>query len=233
MKRQINDYELKQYIEAGNTPESYAEKSGFSLNSIRKHLIQMSENNDLDISCLIPEDEQRMIVNILARVKWDCRITSMYKILEGKYSYFVLRLLFHASSFLTLLKDVSEHVSVSWDTHYLDHIIYANRNNQELAYMHLPGNYVYFLFGEPESEGDTGLLFIDVTRNLGKVIEDSKKTIKKIGYIQIETEEEGKALAKYYTAGLHPKYPSYEAGSNVILSIDEEKLKPKIIEIKK
>lgn len=232
MTHQINDYELRHHIEAGNSPESYAEKTGFSLNTIRKHLITMAENNNLDISCLVSEDEQRMIVNILAHVEWDCRIASMYRILEGKYSYFLLRLLFHSKGFLYKLQDASHLINVSWDTHYLNHILYANRNNREKEYMHMPGVYVYFLFGEPEESGN-GLLFVDVTRNLGKVIDDSRTSITKIGYIQVETEEEGKALARYYTAGLHPKYPSYEAAGNVILSIDEEKLKPKIIEIRK
>ena len=232
MIHQIDDYDLKHHIETGNSPESYAERTGFSLNTIRKHLITMAENNDLDISCLVKEDEQRMIVNVLAHVEWDCRITSMYHILEGRYSYFLLRLLFHSESFLSKLKDVSCQIPVTWDTHYLDHILFANRNNQEKTYMRMPGVYIYFLFGEPEENGN-GLLFVDVTRNLGKIIDDSRTSITKIGYIQVETEEEGKALARYYTAGLHPKYPSYGTKDNVILSIDEEKLKPKIIEIKK
>lgn len=88
MTHQINDYELRHYIEAGNSPESYAEKTGFSLNTIRKHLITMAENDNLDISCLVSEDEQRMIVNILAHVEWDCRITSMYQILKGSIPIF-------------------------------------------------------------------------------------------------------------------------------------------------
>lgn len=229
---QINDYELKEYVESGKSPESYAEKTGFSINTIRKHIIAMAEHEYIDVTKLISEDEMKMIVNVLAHVRWDCHITSMYQIMEGKYSYFILRLLFHSGRFLSMLKQASETMAVSWDTHYLDHILYANRNQKEKTHMHMPGIYVYFLFGEPENESDSGLLFIDVTRNFGKVAEESKETAKRIGYIRVETEEEGKALAKYYTAGMSPKYPSYEADGNVILSVDEKKMNPGMINLK-
>lgn len=233
MRHQINDYDLKKYIEEGKSPESYAEKTGFSIHTIREHLIFMAEDNDIDLNKLISEDEQRMIVNLLVHVGWDCHLTSMYHLLEGKYSYFILRLLLHSEKFLSMLKDAAAQTKVSWDTHYLDHIFYANKNCKRDRYMRMPGVYVYFLFGKPEEEGETGLLFVDVTRNLGKVINESEKTIQKIGYIRVETEEEGKVLAKYYTAGMHPKYPSYPADGNVILAVDEKKMKPGIIDIHK
>lgn len=230
---QINDYELKEYIESGKSPESYAETTGFSINTIRKHLISMAENETLDITKLIPEEEIRMMVNILVHVEWDCHISSLYKIMEGRYSYFILRLLFHSGFFLSMLKSASEQTKVMWDTHYLDHIVYANKNCKGNAYMHMPGTYVYFLFGTPENGNDSGLLFIDITKNLGKVVKDSEKTAEKIGYIRVGTEGEGRALAKYYTAGMNPKYPSYETDGNVIVKIDEKKMKPGMIRLRK
>ena len=97
----------------------------------------------------------------------------------------------------------------------------------------MPGTYVYFLFGTPENGNDSGLLFIDITKNLGKVVKDSEKTAEKIGYIRVGTEGEGRALAKYYTAGMNPKYPSYETDGNVIVKIDEKKMKPGMIRLRK
>ena len=225
----VNDYELKEYIEKGNSPESYAERTGFAVDTIRKHLYTMAETENIDITKIVSEEEMKVIINILSKVKWDGTMTLMYQILEGKYPYYKIKLLLHSRKFLNTLTDVYETLHPQWDKYYIAHLKYANEHNKRKKDMQLPGIYVYFIFNKPIDEDDSGLMFIDVTDKLGKVIQDSKKTADKLGYIEVKTKEDGKAIAKYYTASMSPRYPSYKAEDNAIISIDEMKLKPKML----
>lgn len=226
MRNLLNEYELLKSIRSGKTPEEYASENGFKTETVWAHLVQMASKGSISAKDLLDEEEIQILVNILGKSEWDGRLRSMYNILGKRYSYDEAKLFLYDEEFLLAVKEELKRNNQS--SAYLEKRIAANsmvKKNKELI---IPGIYVYFVFGKSYDGKDSPLLFIDITRKLGKVIADCKDTAEKIGFIRAETIEEAKMLAAYYTSGMNPQYPSHTEDS-IVTGIDEEKRRPQMI----
>lgn len=224
MKGKVNDYELIKELRTGKDLEEYADEKGISIHTIETHLSWMSEAEAIKPSDLVSEKEQDIIVAALAETLWDGKLRPAYEILGGRYPYYILKPLLRNPEFL---KRIEEGMTAAGkDASYITGLRVAMAEKGRSWYGRLPGIYTYFIFSK---EDENKVLFIDVTKNLGKVIQNCKNAASRIGYIEASSYEEGKVLAGYYTAGMKPVYPSCSGDANVIVSIDERKRKPGMI----
>lgn len=227
MTRKTNDSDLLRAYKSGQSPGEYAAGAGLSLYTVEHHLTKLSLMGLIEPEEIVPAEELDGITAVLPRTNWDGKLGSMHEILEERYSYLQLKMLMRNEAFLEKLSEVCTGSACERRVRY--RLSEVRRVKPDL-YLQIPGLYVYFVFGlEYENE----ILFIDTTTNLGKVIRDCRSTAAGIGYIEAESREEAEALACYYTAGMHPKYPTKDAEKNVITEIDEKKRKTVRIRFKK
>lgn len=226
MIKKVNDYDLAAKIKTGTDIQEYADVTGISVYTIEKHLVDMSEAGVIVPADILDEDEAEAAASFLGRAGWNSNLGEMYRMLEGRYSYTELKILMHSPSFLRAVEDAAGQAGKKADSVSGRRRMYEERGRN--WYRKIPGIYVYFIF---DIEDENRVLFIDVTKNLGKVIRDCENSASRIGYIEAGSYEEGKALAGYYTAGMKPVYPSCSADTNVITGIDETKRKPGMIRL--
>lgn len=224
MINKVNDYELEKAYRAGTDVEEYAAAAGVSPHTVTSHLTCMAEAGVLTPRDVVGEDELSAVIPFLAKAEWDGGLKNMYRLLEGRYPYQALKLLQHSPAFLSAIEDAAGEETVTAERLAGRRRVYEERGRK--WYRKIPGIYTYFIF---DKEDENRVLFIDTTKNLGGVIHGCRDTASRVGYIEVETVEEGSVLAGYYTAGMNPAYPSHDGTSNVVTGIDETKRKPGMI----
>lgn len=226
MQGVVNDYDFLKNIRAGKSLEEYAEMSGAAPSTLEHHLETMAEADVIHADDVISSEDQDIVVRALAMAEWNGRMRPAAEILEGRYPYNKLKPVLHNPTFLKKIEEEKEREGR--DTAVVKGLIEAYEKRGKAWYGKIPGIYTYFIFSK---EDENQVLFIDVTKNLGKVVKNCRDTASKVGYIEVASYEEGKVLAGYYTAGMKPLYPSCNASKNVILAVDEKKRKPGMIRL--
>lgn len=227
MKQKVNDYIILQGFREGKTQEELAEKTGASIYTVQHHLVKLCELETIRPEHIVSSDDLDAILSIVPKTGWNGRLQHIYDTLQGRYDMQTLKMLTHSPSFLKILEERMKEEGTDPSNASSRYRLYKEKAKTE--YLQIPGIYVYFIFAPSENENPGQLLFIDVAANLGKIIRDCKETAGRVGYIEVDSIEEGKVLAGYYTAGMSPAYPTSDPDKNVIISIDEKKRKPGMI----